>query len=49
MPVVILTARPGDRDRGLELGADEYLVKPTPFGRLLHCIRQRTDLPAGAA
>lgn len=37
MPVVFLTARDSveDRVKGLELGADDYLVKPFAFSELL--------------
>jgi len=37
MPVLLLTARyaVADRVRGLELGADDYLVKPFAFSELL--------------
>lgn len=37
LPVIILTARGGesDRIRGLELGADDYVVKPFSVGELL--------------
>jgi DNA-binding response OmpR family regulator len=40
-PVLILTARDtvGDRVLGLELGADDYLVKPFAFGELIARIR----------
>jgi len=40
-PVLILTARDAieDRVRGLELGADDYLVKPFAFSELLARIR----------
>lgn len=40
-PVLFLTARDGvdDRVRGLELGADDYLVKPFAFAELLARIR----------
>jgi two-component system, OmpR family, copper resistance phosphate regulon response regulator CusR len=39
--VLILTARdhPDDRVRGLELGADDYLVKPFVFGELVARVR----------
>jgi two-component system copper resistance phosphate regulon response regulator CusR len=45
-PVLFLTARDsvGDRVRGLELGADDYLVKPFAFSELLariHSILRR--------
>jgi two-component system copper resistance phosphate regulon response regulator CusR len=41
VPVLILTARDGvdDRVRGLELGADDYLVKPFVFAELLARVR----------
>jgi two-component system copper resistance phosphate regulon response regulator CusR len=41
LPVLLLTARDSvsDRVRGLELGADDYLVKPFAFSELLARIR----------
>ena len=41
MPVLLLTARDGlgDRVRGLDAGADDYLVKPFDFPELLARIR----------
>ena len=47
VPVLFLTARDGvpDRVRGLELGADDYLVKPFAFSELL--ARMRTILRRG--
>jgi two-component system copper resistance phosphate regulon response regulator CusR len=47
-PVLFLTARDNveDRVRGLELGADDYLVKPFAFSELL--ARVRTILRRGA-
>ena len=44
MPVVMLTAREAvaDRIRGLDSGADDYLVKPFSFGEL--CARVRSVL-----
>lgn len=42
-PVIFLTARDqvGDRVKGLELGADDYLVKPFSFAELLARVRTR--------
>jgi two-component system, OmpR family, copper resistance phosphate regulon response regulator CusR len=41
VPVLFLTARDGvhDRVKGLELGADDYLIKPFAFSELLARIR----------
>jgi two-component system OmpR family response regulator len=41
MPVIMLTARTAvaDRIRGLDAGADDYLVKPFDFGELLARLR----------
>ena len=41
MPVMMLTARDGvsDRIKGLDAGADDYLVKPFHFGELLARLR----------
>lgn len=43
LPVIILTARDAVRDRvkGLDAGADDYLVKPFAFAELLARIRAR--------
>ena len=40
-PVLMLTARDGvaDRIRGLDVGADDYLVKPFDFGELVARLR----------
>src|SRR5947209_638971 len=48
-PVLFLTARDAieDRVKGLELGADDYLVKPFAFSELL--ARARSILRRGAA
>jgi DNA-binding response OmpR family regulator len=51
-PVLLLTARDGveDRVRGLDVGADEYLVKPFAFPELLARIRallRRPPLQSG--
>jgi two-component system copper resistance phosphate regulon response regulator CusR len=49
LPVLFLTARDSvdDRVKGLEIGADDYLVKPFAFAELL--ARVRTLLRRGAA
>lgn len=49
MPVLFLTARDGveDRVKGLELGADDYLIKPFAFSELL--ARVRTLLRRGSS
>ena len=49
MPVLFLTAKDtvADRVKGLELGADDYLVKPFAFSELL--ARLRTILRRGGA
>ncbi len=41
IPVIFLTARDqvGDRVKGLELGADDYLIKPFSFAELLARVR----------
>lgn len=41
MPVLLLSARDGveDRVKGLELGADDYMVKPFAFSELLARVR----------
>jgi DNA-binding response OmpR family regulator len=41
VPVLMLTARsaPDDRVRGLEVGADDYMVKPFDLGELLARVR----------
>ena len=50
-PVLILTARDAEEDtiRGLDLGADDYLVKPFALGELLARVRAllRRMRPAG--
>ena len=50
IPVLLLTARDGFRDRvrGLDLGADDYLVKPFDLGELLARIRALIRRSAGA-
>jgi two-component system response regulator MprA len=49
-PILILTARDSEEDtiRGLDLGADDYLIKPFALGELLARVRAllRRDRPA---
>ena len=47
MPVLILTARDAvsDRVKGLELGADDYLIKPFAFSELLARVRLQLRRP----
>ena len=47
--MLMLTARdaPPDRIRGLDAGADDYLVKPFDFGELLARIRALQRRPRG--
>jgi two-component system copper resistance phosphate regulon response regulator CusR len=50
LPIIFLTARDqvDDRVKGLELGADDYLIKPFSFSELLARIRTRLRRGAGA-
>ncbi len=53
VPILVLTARGTEMDRvvGLELGADDYLVKPFGFRELLarmRAVRRRRSEPAAA-
>ncbi len=50
LPVLFLTARDAvaDRVKGLDLGADDYLVKPFDFDELLARIRAMTRKRAGS-
>jgi len=47
--ILMLTARdaPSDRIRGLDSGADDYLVKPCDFGELLARVRALQRRPRG--
>ncbi len=47
--IIMLTARdtPADRIRGLDSGADDYLVKPFDFGELLARVRALQRRPRG--
>jgi DNA-binding response OmpR family regulator len=47
--ILMLTARdtPADRIRGLDTGADDYLVKPFDFGELLARVRALQRRPRG--
>lgn len=51
VPVLIVTARDGtdDRIRGLDLGADDYIVKPFQIGELLARMRAVIRRHAGQA
>jgi DNA-binding response OmpR family regulator len=51
VPIIIVTARDDEVDRvaGLELGADDYVVKPFGFRELVARIRAVTRRAAGAA
>ena len=53
LPILLLTARSGtaDRVRGLDTGADDYLVKPFAYAELLARVRAllRRATPAGRA
>jgi DNA-binding response OmpR family regulator len=54
VPIIVITARSEEVDRvlGLELGADDYVVKPFGFRELVARIRavtRRTQPPAGPA
>lgn len=48
-PVLLLTAKDGieDRIRGLDAGADDYLVKPFAFGEMMARLRALTRRPVG--
>ena len=50
-PVLLLTAKDSvsDRVKGLDLGADDYLVKPFAFDELLARLRALTRRQAGSA
>jgi DNA-binding response OmpR family regulator len=53
IPIIILTARDALNDRivGLDIGADDYLIKPVPLPELLARIRaliRRSSFAAGA-
>ena len=51
MPIIVITARGEELDRvlGLELGADDYVVKPFGFRELVARIRAVTRRAAAAA
>ncbi len=50
VPVIIITARQGDEDqvKGLEMGADDYIVKPFRPGNLIariNAVLRRSQVP----
>jgi two-component system, OmpR family, response regulator RegX3 len=49
VPIIVLTARSDELDRvlGLELGADDYVVKPFGFRELVARVRAGAGSPAG--
>ena len=49
VPIIALTAlaMPGDRERCLEAGANEYLSKPVELKFLLYAVEKFTDDPSG--
>ncbi|OIQ99909.1 transcriptional regulatory protein QseB [mine drainage metagenome] len=51
LPVIVVTARDGvdDRIRGLDLGADDYLIKPFEAGELLARLRAVARRKGGQA
>jgi two-component system, OmpR family, copper resistance phosphate regulon response regulator CusR len=49
IPVIILTARSGDREAGMRLGAADFLVKPLPFARLLESVNAALRPTIGAS
>ncbi|HMK61550.1 MAG TPA: response regulator [Dissulfurispiraceae bacterium] len=48
IPVIVLTSRSTEKhkEKALELGADEYLVKPFDENNLMSCLRKFSLLPA---
>lgn len=42
VPVIIITARTDDREEGLRLGADDFMVKPLAFADLLERVHAQT-------
>src|SRR5205823_5373213 len=49
IPVIIFSSssRANDRNRSLELGAEEYVVKPSSYERFVEAVKRACALPEG--
>jgi CheY-like chemotaxis protein len=49
VPVIMFSSSPReiDRDRSLELGAEEYVVKPSSFERFVEAVKRACSPPEG--